>query len=112
VTPLYRAPEIFSGSSSYTTAIDMWSVGCIFAELVRGLPLFNGEQELDIVTKIFQLLGTPKGISGFPIYSPRVFSEEFGNFDTSGIDLLSKMLCYDPMMRISARQALEHQFLN
>jgi serine/threonine protein kinase len=112
VTPLYRAPEIFSGSSSYTTAIDIWSVGCIFAELVKGMPLFNGEQELDIITKIFQLLGTPKNVSGFPNYSPKNFNDIFPTLDKDGIDLLSKMLSYDPQFRISASQALEHQFFN
>jgi serine/threonine protein kinase len=87
-------------------------VGCIFAELVKGNPLFNGEQEIDIVTKIFQLLGTPKSVTGFPSYTPRNFNELFPTLDNIGIDLLSQMLSYDPLLRISARRALEHQFLN
>jgi len=52
VTPLYRAPEIFFGFDNYTTAIDMWSVGCIMAELVNKKPLFIGNQEVDIIRKI------------------------------------------------------------
>jgi serine/threonine protein kinase len=112
VTPLYRAPEIFNGSSNYTTAIDMWSVGCIFAELVKGNPLFSGEIEIDIVNMIYKLLGTPMGVSGFPTYSGKNLSEIFPVLDNDGIDLISKMLVYDAKLRISASQALEHRFFN
>jgi len=52
---MYRAPEIFFGSDNYKTAVDMWSVGCIFAELVNKNPLISGNQEIDIIRKIFWL---------------------------------------------------------
>ena len=53
MTPLYRAPEIFFGEDNYTTAIDIWSVGCIFAELMNKKPFFMGNQEIDVIKKIF-----------------------------------------------------------
>jgi serine/threonine protein kinase len=55
VTLWYRAPEVLLGSRHYSTAIDMWSVGCIFAEMVmRGIPLFPGDSEIDQIFKIFR----------------------------------------------------------
>lgn len=58
VTLWYRAPEVLLGSRHYSTAIDMWSVGCIFAEMVmRGIPLFPGDSEIDQIFKIFRSVG-------------------------------------------------------
>ncbi|KAI8971470.1 kinase-like domain-containing protein, partial [Mycotypha africana] len=59
VTLWYRAPELLLGAKEYTTAIDMWSVGCIFAELLNNEPLLPGRSEIDQLDKIFKLLGTP-----------------------------------------------------
>jgi cyclin-dependent kinase len=114
VTPLYRAPEVFNGSSEYSTAIDIWSIGCIFAELINGKPLFNGNQEYDVLINIYQLLGTP---SDTPLrhvtnFKPKKFEEVFTSLDENGVDILSKMLTYDPNLRISASKALEHPFFN
>ncbi|XP_010531633.1 PREDICTED: cyclin-dependent kinase G-2 isoform X2 [Tarenaya hassleriana] len=59
VTLWYRAPELLLGVKQYSTAIDMWSLGCIMAELLSKAPLFNGKTELDQLDKIFRILGTP-----------------------------------------------------
>ncbi|KAF8750461.1 Pkinase protein [Rhizoctonia solani] len=74
VTLWYRSPEVLLGSRHYSTAIDMWSVGCIVAEMVmHGQPLFPGDSEIDQIFKIFRLLGTPNeeiwpGVSQLPDY--------------------------------------------
>ena len=59
VTLWYRAPELLLGQKEYSTHIDVWSVGCIFGELIHMSPLFRGESEQDQLHKIFKLLGTP-----------------------------------------------------
>lgn len=121
MTPLYRAPEVFVGNSNYTTAVDIWSIGCIFAELILGQPLFNGNQEIDVLTKIYQLLGTSeqvpysflKDLSGHKIKDLNKFETLFSNLlDNDGLDLISKMLVLDPEVRISAYEALEHPFFS
>ena len=114
MTPLYRAPEVFNGSSEYTTAIDIWSIGCIFAELINGKPLFTGNQEYDVLINIYQLLGTQNDspLRNAANFKPKKFEEVFPSLDENGIDLLSKMLAYDPNARITASKALEHPFFN
>lgn len=59
VTLWYRAPEVLLGQKVYSTAIDMWSVGCIFYELCHNKPLFPGKSEIDQIFRIFKTLGTP-----------------------------------------------------
>ena len=59
VTLWYRAPDILMGSKKYSTSVDIWSVGCIFAELVNQKPLFAGASEEDQLDKIFKIRGTP-----------------------------------------------------
>ena len=59
VTLWYRAPDILLGSKNYTTSVDIWSVGCIFAEMVNRKPLFAGHDERDQLNKIFAIRGTP-----------------------------------------------------
>jgi cyclin-dependent kinase 2 len=68
VTLWYRAPEILLGSKTYSTPVDIWSIGCIFAEMLNHKPLFPGDSEIDQLYKIFQIMGTPgvKGASGQP----------------------------------------------
>ncbi|KAI5121041.1 hypothetical protein M0805_008617 [Coniferiporia weirii] len=123
VTLWYRAPEVLLGSRHYSTAIDMWSVGCIFAEMVlRGSPLFPGDSEIDQIFKIFRLLGTPSeetwpGVSQLPDYKPsfpqwsaQSLSEHVSNLDADGIDFLHSTLIYDTARRISAKRALIHPY--
>ncbi|KAI0697976.1 Pkinase-domain-containing protein [Cytidiella melzeri] len=123
VTLWYRAPEVLLGSRHYSTAIDMWSVGCIFAEMVmRGHPLFPGDSEIDQIFKIFRILGTPNeetwpGIKQLPDYKPTFphwsaqdLSEQVPALDDDGIDMLKLLLTYDTAKRISAKRALVHPY--
>lgn len=123
VTLWYRAPEVLLGSRHYSTAIDMWSVGCIFAEMVmRGSPLFPGDSEIDQIFKIFRILGTPNeetwpGVTQLPDYKdtfPRWSMQELKtvvpNLDEQGLDLLAHTLTYDSAKRISAKRALNHPY--
>jgi len=125
VTLWYRAPELLLGTKTYTPAIDVWSVGCVFAELLQGKPLFRGKVEIDQLDQIFRILGTPdeKDWPGFtelpqaknfnfsvrrpntlrPIFPPSRLSNK-------GLDLLQKMFTYDPAKRISAKDALQHPY--
>jgi cyclin-dependent kinase 7 len=71
----YRPPELLYGSKYYSTAVDMWSVGCIFLEIVTRTPVFPGDTEVEQLTKIFSLLGTPSDsswpdVSSLPYYIP------------------------------------------
>lgn len=122
VTLWYRAPEILLGSRHYSTPVDVWSVGCIFAEMVNQKPLFPGDSEIDELFKIFRTLGTPSeetwpGVTSLPDFKssfPKWISKDLSaivpNLDPAGIDLLNKMLCLDPSKRITARNALEHEY--
>jgi negative regulator of the PHO system len=120
VTLWYRAPDVLLGSRTYNTSIDIWSAGCIMAEMYTGRPLFPGTTNEDQLQKIFRLMGTPSertwpGISQLPEYKPnfQVFATQdlrhiLPQVDTMGLHLLSSMLQLRPDMRISAKDALQH----
>ena len=127
VTLWYRSPEILLGGRQYSTGVDMWSVGCIFAEMSTRKPLFPGDSEIDEIFKIFRVLGTPTeedwpGVTSFPDFKSsfpkweRKRDEEMVSDDgakvlgDSGLDLLEALLQYDPAARISAKQAVAHQY--
>jgi len=127
VTLWYRAPEILLGGRQYSTGVDMWSVGCIFAEMATRKPLFPGDSEIDEIFKIFRILGTPSeadwpGVESFPDFKSsfpkweRKQDDEMVNADgikvlgENGLDLLESMLVYDPAGRISAKQAIHHPY--
>ncbi|KAF3486720.1 hypothetical protein F2Q69_00054813 [Brassica cretica] len=123
LTLWYRAPEVLLGATHYSTAVDMWSVGCIFAELVNKQAIFAGDSELQQLLSIFRLLGTPNeqvwpGVSKlkdwheYPQWKPLSLSTAVPNLDESGLDLLSKMLEYEPVKRISAKKAMEHPYFD
>jgi cyclin-dependent kinase len=124
VTLWYRAPEVLLGSRHYSTAIDMWSVGCIFAEMaMQGVPLFPGDSEIDQIFKIFRILGTPNeeiwpSVSSLPDYKPTFpqwsrqdVARIVSTLDEAGIDMLKRTLTYDSAKRISAKRALAHPYL-
>ncbi|CAD1808399.1 Cyclin-dependent kinase 1 [Candida parapsilosis] len=122
VTLWYRAPEILLGGKQYSTGVDMWSVGCIFAEMCNRKPLFPGDSEIDEIFRIFRILGTPNETiwpdvnylpdfkPGFPQWKKRDLKEFVPSLDANGIDLLEQMLVYDPSKRISAKRALVHPY--
>uniref|UniRef100_A0ACD5URS4 Uncharacterized protein n=3 Tax=Avena sativa TaxID=4498 RepID=A0ACD5URS4_AVESA len=133
VTLWYRAPELLLGAKEYSTAIDMWSVGCIMAELLAKEPLFNGKTEFEQLDKIFRTLGTPNekiwpGYAKLPgvkvnfvkqpynrlreKFPAASFSGTRPNLSEAGFDLLNKFLTYDPEKRISADAALQHQWFH
>eukprot|EP01118_Nematostelium_gracile_P002232 TRINITY_DN1246_c0_g1_i1.p1 TRINITY_DN1246_c0_g1~~TRINITY_DN1246_c0_g1_i1.p1 ORF type:complete len:488 (+),score=132.10 TRINITY_DN1246_c0_g1_i1:77-1540(+) len=124
VTLWYRAPELLLGAKLYTPAIDMWSVGCIFAELISKQPLLPGRSELDQLDKIFKLLGSPNdkiwpGIMKLPHSKKINFGNQpynhlknkfTGQITEACFDLMNKMLTYDPEKRITAAEALQHPY--
>ncbi|PQQ08280.1 cyclin-dependent kinase B2-2 [Prunus yedoensis var. nudiflora] len=123
LTLWYRAPEVLLGATHYSTAVDIWSVGCIFAELVTKQALFPGDSELQQLLHIFRLLGTPNeevwpGVSKlmnwheYPQWSPQSLSKAVPNLDVMGLDLLLQMLQYEPAKRISAKKAMEHPYFD
>uniref|UniRef100_A0A1D1Z522 Cell division control protein 2 n=1 Tax=Anthurium amnicola TaxID=1678845 RepID=A0A1D1Z522_9ARAE len=101
VTLWYRAPEILLGSRHYSTPVDVWSVGCIFAEMVNQRPLFPGDSEIDELFKIFRVLGTPNegtwpGVTSlpdfkaaFPKWPPKDLATVVPTLEPAGVDLLS-----------------------
>jgi serine/threonine protein kinase len=156
VTLLYRPPEILLGSSRYSSYVDMWSLGCIFAEMALGSPLFQGDSEIGQLYQIFKILGTPDetswpGIASLPDWQPifpkwavkpllpapgaavvpvaAVVEVEVGvpspplppppssvplviPVGEKGLDLLKKLLAYEPEKRITARKALDHAYFD
>ncbi|KAK1349172.1 cell division control protein 2-like [Heracleum sosnowskyi] len=123
VTLWYRAPEVLLGTTHYSTAVDMWSVGCIFAEMARRQALFPGDSEFQQLLHIFRLLGTPSekqwpGVSSlrdwhvYPRWEPQNLARAVPSLDADGVDLLSRMLKYDPADRISAKAAMDHAYFD
>ncbi|RLV94272.1 Negative regulator of the PHO system [Spathaspora sp. JA1] len=124
VTLWYRAPDVLLGSRAYTTSIDIWSAGCIFAEMCTGKPLFPGTANEDQLIKIFRLMGTPNertwpGISQYAnyknnwqIFVPQDLRLIVPTLDSLGLNLLQSLLQMRPEARITARQALQHPWFH
>ncbi|XP_034027825.1 cyclin-dependent kinase 11B isoform X3 [Thalassophryne amazonica] len=124
VTLWYRSPELLLGAKEYSTAVDMWSVGCIFGELLTQKPLFPGKTEIDQINKIFKDLGSPSekiwpGYSELPAVKKMTFTEypynnlrkRFGALlSDQGFDLMNKFLTYCPNKRILSDEALKHEY--
>ncbi|KAG8804069.1 TFIIH complex serine/threonine-protein kinase subunit kin28 [Serendipita sp. 407] len=121
ITRWYRPPELLFGCRYYGTGSDMWSVGCIFAELMLRTPYLPGDSDMDQVKIIFRALGTPKeeewpGYKSLPDYVfvgefPKTpFRDLFNAASTEAINLLAKLLVYEPRRRLSAREALYHAY--
>ncbi|CAL9728158.1 mitogen-activated protein kinase Fus3p [Monosporozyma unispora] len=127
-TRWYRAPEVMLTAARYSKAMDIWSCGCILAELFAKKPLFPGRDYRHQLLLIFSLIGTPQRdsaeltciesqrardyIATLPQYQPpRDWNQLFPGVNPQGIDLLQKMLIFDPRQRITAAEALDHPYL-
>ncbi|RZF46911.1 hypothetical protein LSTR_LSTR008039 [Laodelphax striatellus] len=119
VTLWYRAPEVLL-NQSYGTPVDIWSCGCIMGELFSKVPLCAGNSEADQLDRIFQVIGTPSE-SEWPetvslardsfVQSPGIcFTTLSSDLSTDGQELLKMMLQFNPVRRISALNALQHQY--
>ncbi|CAA7019080.1 unnamed protein product [Microthlaspi erraticum] len=124
VTRWYRAPELLLHSSPYTTAIDVWSVGCIFLEMMNRKPLFPSENHTQQFDLVMELIGSPseedlgsfnenakRFLRWLPWLPRQSFSEKFPNVHPLAIDLMEKILKFDPRKRISVEEALAHPYL-
>ncbi|KAI8048575.1 negative regulator of the PHO system [Syncephalis plumigaleata] len=126
VTLWYRAPDVLLGSRNYTTTIDIWSAGCVMAEMYTGRPLFPGATNEDQLQRVFRALGTPNeltwpGVSALPswredfsFYAARPLAQLLPPMANDGyaLDLLARLLQYQPERRISAEEALTHPYFN
>eukprot|EP00249_Psilotum_nudum_P024623 c29240_g1_i1 orf=128-1369(+) len=119
----YRAPELLFGSKYYGAGVDVWAAACIFAELILRRPFLQGSSDIDQLGKIFAALGTPResqwsDMTSLPDYvefqycpAPPLRSL-FPMCNEDALDLVSKMLIFDPKTRITAQQALEHRYFS
>ncbi|KAI1313450.1 serine/threonine protein kinase, CMGC, CDC2/CDK sub [Mortierella claussenii] len=128
VTRWYRPPELFLGQKKYGPAVDMWGIGCVFGEMLRGRPVLQGNSDQDQVDKIFQLCGSPTeetmpGWSSLPgleekgvVYQvnknyPRKLMSDYEIYGIPAADLLDKLLVLDPKKRLTAFDASDHDYL-
>lgn len=114
----YRAPELIFGNSNYTTSIDVWSVGCVIAELMLGQPIFPGESGVDQLVEIIKILGTPSKEQiqamnpdykeyKFPMIRPLPWEKVFRHrTPREAIDFVARLLQYDPKARPTPLSAL------
>jgi len=124
-TRWYRAPEVILSWKQYTKAIDVWSVGCIFAELLGRKPLFQGKDYIHQITRTVDIIGSPSEADIINIgseqarqyirglgFRPKVpFTKLFPRASPSALDLLERMLTFDPAKRITVEESLEHPYL-
>ncbi|KAH7243258.1 kinase-like domain-containing protein [Fusarium redolens] len=126
VTLWYRAPELLLGAKTYDAAVDMWSVGCIFGELITREPLLQGKNEVDQVSRTFELCGVPTeetwpGFRRLPnarslrlpktqVATGSVIRARFPSLTTAGASLLGDLLSLDPERRPSAKEMLQHEY--
>jgi len=124
VTLWYRAPDVLLGSRTYSTSIDVWSCGCIFAEMISGVPLFRGKDTQDQLLHIMRILGTPSDqqlakmakdspeitLKPFPRCPKVDLQQVLPKASPAAIDLLERLLKFDPAERISAVDALSHPY--
>ena len=125
VTRWYRAPEIMLGYHSYTMAIDMWSVGCIFGEMLLSQPVFPGNDYIHQLKLIVKMLGkAPKDdlwfvsnpnalnfMTQLPDYKPQPLAERFPGAPPAALELLGRMLKINPTRRISLADAMAHPYV-
>ncbi|EFA10357.1 cyclin-dependent kinase 11B isoform X1 [Tribolium castaneum] len=125
VTLWYRAPELLLGVKEYSTPIDMWSVGCIFAEFLLMNAIFPGKSEAEQINRIFKCLGTPTekiwpGFNKLPVAQKMKFTnhtvsnlrKRFQMLNDLGLSFMLNFLTFDPHQRITAEEALKHPYFS
>eukprot|EP01039_Chlorochromonas_danica_P007969 gene7969-8790_t len=131
VTLWYRAPEVLLGTTSYSFPVDIWSVGCVLGELLAGQPLMNADTEIDQISAIFSLLGSPNEriwpeVSSLSLIKQGIVNLEreqlrypyntlalvLPELSPQGLDLLQGLFTYSPTMRLTAREALRHSYFH
>lgn len=124
-TRWYRAPEILLGSNKYTKGVDMWSMGCILAELILGKPFFPGTSTLNQLDRVLEVTGRPRPEDIEAIQSPlaqtmleslpptktRRLRDVFPTASEDALDLLKNLLHFNPNKRLTAEQALAHPYV-
>ncbi|XP_060522700.1 cyclin-dependent kinase 20 isoform X2 [Cylas formicarius] len=122
-TRWYRAPELLYGSRTYTNSVDLWSVGCILAEMINRAPLFPGESDIEQLAIVLNALGTPNernwpGVKDLPDYNKIRFRESnarswrimIPKADEPTLELIKNLICYNDNNRLQAKQCLNHHF--
>lgn len=124
-TRWYRAPEILLGSTRYTKGVDMWSIGCILAELLGGQPLFPGESTMNQLERIIEVTGWPNKtdtssvkskftttmLESLNVRRQKPLTEVFPNASEDAMNLLESLLQFNPEKRLTADEALKHPYL-
>lgn len=121
ITLWYRAPEVLL-NCDYSNKVDVWSLGCIFGELINRRPIFNGRTEMDQIQQIVKVVGRPTEeqypkdcfipLEQFPNYPPKEVSELIPGVSELGIDLFTNMMRFDLRDRITAANAMEHAWFD
>jgi mitogen-activated protein kinase 15 len=124
-TRWYRAPEILLGSGDYTKGVDMWSVGCILAEMLRGEALFPGDSTLNQIEKIMEVFGRPTAedieainstfaasmLDSLPDGGTIALTELFPNSGEGTLDILTRLLAVNPDKRLTVDESLNHSYV-
>uniref|UniRef100_A0A4W4HT04 mitogen-activated protein kinase n=1 Tax=Electrophorus electricus TaxID=8005 RepID=A0A4W4HT04_ELEEL len=126
VTRWYRAPEVIFNWMHYTQTVDIWSAGCILAEMITEKVLFPGNDSMDQLNMILHLTGTPPSslvqkmqskdarsyVQSLPVQKKKDFRKVFPTMDSNAVDLLEKTLMLDPEVRLTAKDGLSQPYLS